>query len=402
MNIKVALCEDNIDYRESLQQYIDSKDGFEIVLALPTTHQILDQVRQCPPHVILMDIDMPDVDGIQATRIVKGNFPQLEVLMLTVYDDDDKIFGAILAGATGYLLKKTPPPKILEAIREVFEGGASMNASIVKRVLSFFSDHRHASKANEYLLSDREKTLLKRIVQGDSYKMIADHCGIAIGTVRFHIILIFISSLELSACGGDCKSVLAVPIKYQFLQQVNLVPYQEKYHIGDTIRFGFTDTGKMVFDTISNTFIKADSLGYTIRAEIERLDNYKQPIPADGYFYTSRDGLTFVQNTSGGSFAVTFFDTNVTACSTGPNLNYSAGIIPRQTGIYLLSFLLLEGMDNCYSGSPVPAAINFQFALPDCNEDLLTGISSSSVDTADHAVYAKLALAKEVFIFEIE
>jgi hypothetical protein len=216
------------------------------------------------------------------------------------------------------------------------------------------------------------------------------------------LVLVFISTLELTACGGDCKSVLTLPFKYQFLQQVSLVPYQEKYNIGDTIRFGFTDTGKMLLDTISNTFIKADSLRYTIRAGISRLDNYNQPIPALGYFYTSTNGLTFVQNTSGGSFAVTLFDTNLTACSAEPNLVYSAGVIPRQAGIYLLSFLVLEGINNCYNGSPVPAAVNFLFDLQDCNEDLLTGIASSSIDTADKAGYTKLALAKQVFIFEIE
>jgi hypothetical protein len=215
------------------------------------------------------------------------------------------------------------------------------------------------------------------------------------------LVLIFMSTLEVAAC-SDCKSVLAVPIKYQFLQQVNLFPYKEKYHIGDTIRFGFTDTGKMVLDTISNNYIKADSLEYTLRAEVERLDNYKQPIPALGYFFTSTDGLTFVQNTSGGSFAVTWFDTNLTACNAEPNLSYSVGIIPRQAGIYLLSFLLLEGINNCYHGSSAPAVMNFRFDLQDCNEDLLTGIASSSVDTADKAVYTRLALAKEAFIFEIE
>ncbi len=215
------------------------------------------------------------------------------------------------------------------------------------------------------------------------------------------LILIFISTLEVAAC-SDCKSGLAVPFKYQFFQQVNLFPYQEKYHIGDTIRFGFTDTGKMVFDTISNTFIKTDSLVYTIRASIERLDNYKQPIPAFGYFFTSNDGLTFVPNTAEKAFGVTWFDTNLTACSAESNLTYSAGIIPTQAGIYLLTFLLLAGINNCYNGPSPHANMNFRFDLQDCNEDLLTGIASSSVDTADKAVYTKLALAKEVFIFEIE
>jgi DNA-binding NarL/FixJ family response regulator len=187
MNIKVALCEDNADYRESLQQYIDSKDGFETVWSLGTAHQLIDRLRVNTPDIILMDIDLPEIDGIEATQRVKAGYPNVNVLMLTVYEDDDKIFRAILAGSTGYLLKRTPPERILEAIQEVFEGGASMNASVVRRVISFFNDSNKVSVPNEYQLSDREKILLKCIVQGDSYKMIAYHCNISIGTVRFHI-----------------------------------------------------------------------------------------------------------------------------------------------------------------------------------------------------------------------
>lgn len=187
MNIKVALCEDNTDYRESLQQYIDSRDGFETVWSLGTAHQLIDRLAVNTPDVILMDIDMPEIDGIEATHRVKAGYPPVNVLMLTVYEDDDKIFRAILAGATGYLLKRTPPEKILEAIQEVFEGGASMNASVVRRVLSFFNNANRGDDANEYQLSGREKMLLKCIVQGDSYKLIAHHCNISIGTVRFHI-----------------------------------------------------------------------------------------------------------------------------------------------------------------------------------------------------------------------
>jgi DNA-binding NarL/FixJ family response regulator len=104
-----------------------------------------------------------------------------------VYEDDQKIFDAILAGATGYLLKKTPPSRILESIIEVQEGGASMSASIVKKVMTFFNQKKAGAATNDYTLSQRELTILQCLVNGDSYKMIADHCDISIGTVRSHI-----------------------------------------------------------------------------------------------------------------------------------------------------------------------------------------------------------------------
>jgi DNA-binding NarL/FixJ family response regulator len=132
-----------------------------------------------------MDIDLPGTSGIEATASIKSAFPQIGVLILTVYDDEQRIFDAILAGATGYLLKKSQPIRILEAIRDLKEGGASMSASIVKKVLQHFQ-HRPSS-GNNYTLSERELTILQCLVDGDSYKMIADHCGITIGTVRSHI-----------------------------------------------------------------------------------------------------------------------------------------------------------------------------------------------------------------------
>ncbi len=183
--IKVALCEDNDVFRESLHQFIDDTPEFEVVASHATAVNILASIETNQPDVILMDIDMPGLNGIKATGEVKSRFPHVHVLILTVYEDDQKIFDAILAGATGYLLKKTAPSKILEAIIEVQEGGASMSASIVKKVISYFN--QKAPESNEYTLSQRELTILKCLVNGDSYKMIADHCDISIGTVRSHI-----------------------------------------------------------------------------------------------------------------------------------------------------------------------------------------------------------------------
>lgn len=184
---KVAICEDNEVFRESLVQFIDDTPGFEVVFSHPSANSIIESIEAFQPHVVLMDIDMPGLNGIKATSLIKSHHTSVNVLILTVYDDDQKIFDAILAGATGYLLKKTPPSKILEAVSEVQQGGASMSASIVKRVLSFFNEQSKKDVPNDYMLSQRELGILKWLVNGDSYKMIADHCNISIGTVRSHI-----------------------------------------------------------------------------------------------------------------------------------------------------------------------------------------------------------------------
>lgn len=185
-NIKVAVCEDNEQFRESLIQFIDDSPGYKIVFALASAENLVSSIENTDPDIILMDIDMPGISGIRATELIKAAYPNINVLILTVYEDDQKIFDAILAGATGYLLKKTPPSRILEAISEVQNGGASMSASIVKKVISFFNRKETASP-NEYTLSQRELVILQCLVNGDSYKMIADHCSISIGTVRSHI-----------------------------------------------------------------------------------------------------------------------------------------------------------------------------------------------------------------------
>jgi len=187
MKTKIALCEDNENFRESLKQFIADTPDFSVIASLSSAQDIIAAITENTPDLILMDIDMPGMTGIDATRLVKSHFPNVQVIILTVYEDDDKIFKAILAGATGYLLKKTPPTRILESILEIREGGASMSASIVKRVLSFFNSHTTSVQSNEYTLSQRELGILKCLVNGDSYKMIADNCDISIGTVRSHI-----------------------------------------------------------------------------------------------------------------------------------------------------------------------------------------------------------------------
>ena len=187
MHTRIALCEDNESFRESLTQFIEDTPGFAVTASLSSAQEILDVIREDLPDLILMDIDMPGMTGIQATHLIKSAFPDVQVLILTVYEDEERIFDAILAGASGYLLKKTPPARIIESIKEIRDGGASMSASIVKKVLSFFNQQNSKQPSNEYTLSQRELDILKCLVNGDSYKMIADHCNISIGTVRSHI-----------------------------------------------------------------------------------------------------------------------------------------------------------------------------------------------------------------------
>lgn len=190
MDIRVAIFDDNNALRDSLCYLISGTPGFAIVGSYPDGNQVLEQLELNEADVVLMDIDMPGLNGIAATALIKSHFPDMNVLILTSYDDNDKVFDAISSGATGYLLKKTSPAKILEAISEVSQGGAPMNASIARKVLDFFREKKNLAK-NEYDLSLRETEVLSCLVKGDSYKMIADHCFISMGTVCTHICSIY-------------------------------------------------------------------------------------------------------------------------------------------------------------------------------------------------------------------
>jgi len=186
LSIRVSVFDDNSALRESLYYLISGTPGFTIAGIYPDCNNVLVNLRKDPVDVIMMDIDMPGLNGIEATALIKSHFPDINVLILTSYDDSEKIFGALQSGASGYLLKKTTPAKIMEAITEVSQGGAPMNASIARKVLDFFSEKKNIAQ-NEYDLSLREKDVLKCLVRGDSYKMIASHCFISMGTVCTHI-----------------------------------------------------------------------------------------------------------------------------------------------------------------------------------------------------------------------
>jgi DNA-binding NarL/FixJ family response regulator len=187
MNINVVIFEDNTNLRRGLQILINGSMGFECSGAFGNCDNVMKNISDCRPDVVLMDIDMPGINGIEAVKIIKNQFPDVKVLMETVFDDDEKIFNSICNGAEGYILKSTPPVEILGAIKEIYEGGSPMTPSIANRVLKMVKGQPASNSKNHFNLTDREKQILSCLVEGMSYKLIADECTITFDTVNVHI-----------------------------------------------------------------------------------------------------------------------------------------------------------------------------------------------------------------------
>ncbi|MBX2923965.1 MAG: response regulator transcription factor [Chitinophagaceae bacterium] len=187
MEIKVAIFEDNKVLRESLAQLVNSREDMYCTGAFADANKILRSMQAADPDVVLMDINMPGTSGIEAVQIIKEKFPNVQILMQTVFEENDKIFAALCAGASGYMLKKTSPQKMIEAIHETYNGGAPMAPSIAAKVLEMFR-HQSATTKNEFIdLSDREKEILGWLVKGKSYQGIAESCFLSIDTVKTHV-----------------------------------------------------------------------------------------------------------------------------------------------------------------------------------------------------------------------
>ncbi|MBK8143341.1 MAG: response regulator transcription factor [Chitinophagaceae bacterium] len=184
--IKVMLYEDNPQLREGLTMLIEGSEGFTVLASFKNCNNVSSEVEAFKPDVILMDIDMPGVNGIEGLKIIRQHNQEVKVLMLTVFDDNKNVFEALKSGANGYVLKKTPPAKLLEYILEAASGGAPMTSSVATQVLKMFSEVQ-VPQGEDYNLSDREKEVLQHLVNGYSYKMIASDMFIAIDTVRSHI-----------------------------------------------------------------------------------------------------------------------------------------------------------------------------------------------------------------------
>ena len=184
--ITVVLFEDNPQLREGLAMLIGGTDGYKVLAAFKDCSNLVEDLKTHQPDVVLMDIDMPGMNGIDALKVICQHYPDIKVLMLTVFDDNKNIFEALKSGANGYILKKTQPAKLLEYINDAYNGGAPMTASVATQVLTMFSKLESYS-STDYNLSDREKQVLQLLVNGYSYKMIAAEMFIAIDTVRSHI-----------------------------------------------------------------------------------------------------------------------------------------------------------------------------------------------------------------------
>jgi DNA-binding NarL/FixJ family response regulator len=187
MKINVALFEDNIKLRESLKQLINAEEDLVCTGAFADANKLIPNMDKSNPDVVMMDINMPGLSGIEAVQIIREKYPQVHIMMQTVFEEDDKIFAAICAGASGYLLKKTAPHKIIEAIRETHMGGSPMTASVANKVLEMLRSKSKTAKYEFIELSVREKEILTLLVDGKSYKAIASLCFISIDTVSTHV-----------------------------------------------------------------------------------------------------------------------------------------------------------------------------------------------------------------------
>jgi len=187
IEIKVAIFEDNKQLRESLKELINTAENMVCIGSFPDAGKLVRNIEFAKPDVVLMDINMPGISGIEAVHIIKEKFPAVQILMQTVFEDNDKIFAAICAGASGYMLKKTTPQKMLEAVEETYQGGAPMSPSVAGKVLQMFRSQSNITKHEFIQLSVREKEILSLLVKGKSYKMIAVECFISTDTVSTHV-----------------------------------------------------------------------------------------------------------------------------------------------------------------------------------------------------------------------
>ena len=184
--ITLVIYEDNPQLREGLTLLLEGEPEFQVLGAFRDASNILQECKSLRPEIILMDIDMPFVNGLEGLKKIRSVDPGVKILMLTVFDDNKNVFQAISYGANGYILKKTPPEKLIEYIKEAQTGGAPMTSSIASQVLKMFSSI-HNDEREDYHLSQREKQVLQFLVDGYSYKMIASDMYISIDTVRSHI-----------------------------------------------------------------------------------------------------------------------------------------------------------------------------------------------------------------------
>lgn len=186
--INVAIVEDNDTIREGLAVLINGTNGYKCVGSFRDCESFLLNLNTLDANVVLMDIALPGISGIEGIKKAKKIKPDIDILMLTIYEDSEKVFDALCEGACGYLVKKTPPLKLLEAIKEVYEGGSPMSSQIARQVITAFKESKSTKDENlEFELSPREKEVINLLAGGNNYQQIAEQLFISVDTVRHHI-----------------------------------------------------------------------------------------------------------------------------------------------------------------------------------------------------------------------
>jgi len=184
--IKVAVIEDQRNIRDCLEIMLNGTEGYHCTGSFRTVQDALDKIGFNLPDVVLADIGLPGMSGIEGVKLLKERYPDLLCLMLSVYDDDDRIFDALCAGACGYILKNTPPARLLECIKEAVNGGAPMTPEVARRVIAMFRDVRPPERP-DYDLTPHETRLLKLLVEGHNYKTAAEQLGVSFHAISFHM-----------------------------------------------------------------------------------------------------------------------------------------------------------------------------------------------------------------------
>jgi DNA-binding NarL/FixJ family response regulator len=212
--LTILVYEDRPDLRGSLEMLLGGLPDLQLAGAFPNCKNVAEEVAVHQPDVVLMDINMPEYDGLYGLQIIKETSPETEVIMFTVFEEEDKIFASLEAGASGYLLKDTPPMKLYEAIKDVILGGAPMSPGIARRVLERFKKPPVAH-AHTFHLSKRETEILTLLVKGHTYKRIAADCFISMDTVRGHLKNIY---AKLQVNSG--KEAVAKALRHRIVENI--------------------------------------------------------------------------------------------------------------------------------------------------------------------------------------
>ncbi|MBD3384695.1 response regulator [candidate division KSB1 bacterium] len=185
--IDILIVEDNDTIRQGIAMLIDGTEGYRCIGAYRDCEHMLEEIDEKIPDIILMDIGLPGMSGIEGIKEVKKRLPDVEIIVLTIYEESENVFQAICAGACGYLVKKTPPAQLLEAIKEARDGGSPMSSHIARKVVTLFQQKKIFDPSPVPLLTDREREILTGLVDGKTYQAIARFLHISIDTVRYHI-----------------------------------------------------------------------------------------------------------------------------------------------------------------------------------------------------------------------